>query len=85
MSTIFSLSMEMSRLTRDETAEVVSRDQIIRHERGQGKLSTSRIGNNTVWIQTLPESADHTCITDSLSLTSESLAMLALPYYEPGL
>ena len=27
----FSLSMEMSRLTRDGTAEPVSRDQIIRH------------------------------------------------------
>ena len=26
----------MSRLTRDETAEPVSRDQILRHERGQG-------------------------------------------------
>ena len=32
------LSMEMSRLTRDETAEAVSRDQIPRRERGQGNL-----------------------------------------------
>ena len=33
-----SLSMEMSRLaTRDETAEPVSRDQILRRERGKGK------------------------------------------------
>ena len=32
--TKFSLSMEMSRLTRDGTAETVSRDQILRHERG---------------------------------------------------
>ena len=31
----FSLSMEMSRLTRDGTAEPVSRDQILRHARGQ--------------------------------------------------
>ena len=31
----FSLSMEMSRLARDETAEPVSRDQILRCERGQ--------------------------------------------------
>ena len=38
MSTIFSLSMEMSRLTRDGTAEPVSRDQILRHERGQGNI-----------------------------------------------
>ena len=31
----FSLSMEMGRLTRDGTAELVSRDQILRRERGQ--------------------------------------------------
>ena len=35
VSTRFSLSMEMSRLTRDGTAEPVSRDQILRHVRGQ--------------------------------------------------
>ena len=29
-------SMEMGRLTRDETAEPISRDQIFRRERGQG-------------------------------------------------
>ena len=38
ISTRFSLSMEMSRLTRDGTAEPVSRDQILRHERGQGNI-----------------------------------------------
>ena len=32
------LSMEMSRLTQDGTAEPVSRDQIIRRERGQGNI-----------------------------------------------
>ena len=31
--------MEMSRLTRDGTAETVSRDQILRHERGQGNIN----------------------------------------------
>ena len=36
--TRFSLSMEMSRLTRDGTAESVSRDQILRHARGQGNV-----------------------------------------------
>ena len=46
VSTRFSLSMEMSRLTRDGTAEPVSRDQILRHVRGQGKYF-------------LPCSADH--------------------------
>ena len=28
----------MGRLTRDETAETVSQDQILRHERGQGNI-----------------------------------------------
>ena len=36
--TRFSLSMEMSRLMRDGTAEPVSRDHILRHERGQEKI-----------------------------------------------
>ena len=31
--------MEMSRLTRDGTAEPVSRDQILRRERGQGNVN----------------------------------------------
>ena len=31
--------MEMSRLTRDGTAEPVSRDQILRHARGQGNIN----------------------------------------------
>ena len=31
----------MSRLTRDETAEPVSRNQILRHERGQGNIHLS--------------------------------------------
>ena len=50
----------MSRLTRDGTAEPVSRDQIIlRHARGLGstifpvQLTTSRIGNLTRLIHTL--------------------------------
>ena len=38
--------MEMSRLTRDGTAEPVLRDQILRLERGQGNII-------------LPRSADH--------------------------
>ena len=31
--------MEISRLTRDGTAEPVSRDQILRHARGQGNMN----------------------------------------------
>ena len=36
---IFSLSMKMSRLTRDGTAEPVSRDQVLRRERGQVNMN----------------------------------------------
>ena len=49
----------MSRLTRDGTAEPVSRDQILRHARGQGniifpvQLTTSKVGNLTRLIHTL--------------------------------
>ena len=49
----------MSRLTWDGTAKPVSRDQIIRRERGQGNtifagwLTASRIGNHTRLIHTL--------------------------------
>ena len=32
------VTMEMSRMTRDGTAEPVSRDQIPRHARGQGNI-----------------------------------------------
>ena len=38
VSTRFSQSIEMSRLTRDGTAEPVPRDQILRHERGRGTI-----------------------------------------------
>ena len=41
VSTRFSLSMKMSRLARDGTAEPVSRDQILRRERGQGDFGAS--------------------------------------------
>ena len=49
----------MSRLTRDGTAEPVSRDQILKRERDREKfifpvqLTTSRIGNLTELILTL--------------------------------
>ena len=54
VSTSFSVSMEMCRLTRDGTAEPVLRDQTLRRERGQGIIhliclaaTTCRIGNLT--------------------------------------
>ena len=39
VSTGLSLSMEMSRLTRDGTAEPVSQDQNLRRERGEGNIN----------------------------------------------
>ena len=36
----------MSRLTRDGTAESVSRDQIIRRKRGQGKKHSPRLADH---------------------------------------
>ena len=60
VSTRFSLRMEMSRLTRDGTAEPVSRDPSSQARTGTGKylffpvqLTTSRIGNLTRLIHTL--------------------------------
>ena len=61
--------MERSRLTRAGTAKPVSRDQILRRERGQGniyfsvQLTTIRIGNLTRLILTLDISDDYTYIT----------------------
>ena len=46
ISTRFSMNMEISKLTRDGTAEPVSRDQILRRDRGQGNYH-------------FPSSADH--------------------------
>ena len=68
VSTRFSLSMEMSRLTRDGTAEPVSRDQISGANADRDffflrvELTTSRIGNLTWLIHTLAICDDHTYI-----------------------
>ena len=68
VSTRFSISLvwRMSRLTWDGTAEPVSRDQILRRERGQGKFRfPSSVDHEQDW-QPSPvdpysaESADHT-------------------------
>ena len=59
VSTIFSLSMEMSRLTRDGTAEPVSQTKFSGTHGDRGtfifpvQLTTSRIGNLTRLIHTL--------------------------------
>ena len=73
----------MSRLTRDGTAEPVSRDQILRHARGQGniifpvQLTTSRIGNLTRLIHTLAICDDPTYIHHKVEKgCSEGLGVL---------
>ena len=54
VSTRSSLSRKMSRLTRDGTAEPVSRDQILRHERGQGNIHFSCLADHVQdWQHTL--------------------------------
>ena len=57
----------MSRLTRDRTAEPISRDQILRHEKEIGKttfspaqLTTNRIGILSDWY--MVESLDNRCV-----------------------
>ena len=84
------VSLEMSRLTRDGTAEPISRDQILRHGRGQGsiifpvQLTTSRIGNYPLD----PYSAicdDFTCVFSSHPFwTSSSLDVPAGVTQEEG-
>ena len=71
----------MSRLTRDGTAEPVSRDQILRHLRGPGniifpvQLTTSRIGSLTRLIHTLLYADDHTYIYIHLGRENETVRM----------
>ena len=66
VSTRFSLSMEMSRLTQDGFAEPVSQDQILRRERGQGNVQFAcsadhdQIGHLTRLILILAMCDDHT-------------------------
>ena len=63
------MGMEMSRLTRDGTAEPVLRDQILRRERGQennkfpcSSETTCRVGDRTRLIHTLCLAI---CVTNS--------------------
>ena len=60
MSTIFNLSIETSRLTRDCTAEPVSRDEVLRRERGQGNIHFSCSADNEQNWQPYPVDP-HSC------------------------
>ena len=84
----------MSRLTRDGTAEPVSRDQILRHERGQGNINFPTADHEQDWqpYPVDPYSAicdDHTyivfCVFSSHSFwTSSSLEVPAGVTQEEG-
>ena len=65
--------MEMRRLARDGTAEPVSQDQILRHERGQGNIHLSC-------------SADHVQDWQPYPVDPYSCYMCdhTLPYYQPS-
>ena len=76
----------MRRLTRDGMAEPVSRDQILRHARGQGnivfpvQLTTSRIGNHTRLIHTLLYVMTiHTYIHTLLYVTTTTTTTTVVP------
>ena len=74
----------MGRLTRDGTAELVSRDQILRRERGQEtfvfpvQLTTSRIGNLIRLIHTLAICVTLYTLGLNLALTRGLLYSLTL-------
>ena len=86
---IIIIIMEMSRLTRDGTAESVSRDQILRHARGQGNIHFPCSADHEQDWQPYPVDPysaicdDHTyihtlvhcCIVDAYVTTVQSLTL----------
>ena len=64
ISARFSLSMEMSRLTRDGTAEPVSRDQILGHERGKENIHFSCLADHVQDWQPYPVDPYSCCMCD---------------------
>ena len=56
--------MEMSRLTRDGTAGSVSRDQILRHERGQGNINFPCSADHVQDWQPYPVDPYSCCVCD---------------------
>ena len=96
-STRFSLSMEMSRLARDGTAEPVSRDQILRHVRGQRNINFPCSADHEQDWQPYPVDSDsaiicndHVCVCVCvffpfiLDMTSSSLETPAGVTQEEG-
>ena len=75
----------MSRLTRDGTAEPVSRDQILRHERGQGNIHFFCSADHVQDWQPYPVDPCAVCVFSSHSFwTSSSLNVPAGVTQEEG-
>ena len=85
LNIIFSLSMEMSRLARDGTAEPVSRDQILRRDRGQGNIhlpcSTSRIDNLTRLIHALAIKYVVVVVVDSVHTYIQRMVVVVVVFF----
>ena len=75
----------MSRLTRDGTAELVSREQILRRERGQGNVNFSCSADHVQDWQPYPVDPCVVCVFSSHSFwTSSSLDVPAGVTQEEG-
>ena len=61
LNTRFSLSMEMSKLTRNGTAEPVARDQILRRERGQRNIHFLCSADHDQDWQPYPDDDPYSC------------------------
>ena len=72
----------MSRLTRDGTAEPVSRDQIFRHARGQGNIHFPCSADHEQDWQPYPVDPYHTLLDDHThtSVNAELFRSLYAPY-----
>ena len=87
MSTIFRLSMEMSRLTQDGFAEPLSRDKTVRRERGQVNIQFAcsadheQIGHLTRLILILAMCDDHTYTCASASIRGYLISACVLSFF----
>ena len=77
VSTRFKLSMEMSRLMRDRTAEPVSRDQILRRERGQGNIHFPYSADHEQDWRLYPVDPSSCYMCDHTHIISENIQLLS--------
>ena len=82
---VFSLSMEMSRLTRGGTAEPVSRDQILRRkQRGQGNIHFSCSADHEQDWQSYPVDPYSCYLCDHSYIHTVSVYPVCSPLDIPG-